>query len=243
MKNTLKNGLLVLAIAATLVSCSKNNNPKATSKLSYQFKVTTAIAPLSATVHTGSMSNMSLVSTPANITWQSGYATVSSISLDGQNENEGNKDEQDNFVEPSPFKVDLFSSNTLVGNIDIANGTYQNVNIKLELKQTATDSALYLKGTYTSALGTTTPVILSLDGKGEDFEILVKAKNISVTGNQNVVEFLDLHLDTLLAGITTADMDAAALTNGAIVINSTINTDIYNKILANINDFCEGEED
>ncbi len=242
MKHILKNGLLVLTVIAA-VSCSKNNSPKPTSKLSYQFKVTTAIAPLSATAHTGSMSNMSVVSTPANITWQSGYATVSSISFDGQNENEGDNNQEDNFTEPSPFKVNLFSSNTLLGNIDIANGTYQNVNIKLELKQTAADSALYLTGTYTSLLGTTTPVTLALDGKDENFEILVKAKNIAVTGNQNVIEFLNLHLDTLLAGITTADMDAATLTNGAIVINSTINADIYNKILANINDFCEGEED
>lgn len=243
MKNRLKNGLLVLTIATTLVSCSKNNNPKATSKLSYQFKVANATSSLSSTVHSGSMTNMSLVTTPANITWQSGYATVSSISLDGQNENEGDKDEQENFVEPAPFKVDLFSSNTLVGNIDIANGTYQNVNVKLEFKQTATDSALYLKGTYTSALGTATPVILSLDGKGEDFEILVKAKNIAVTGNQNVIEFLDLHLDTLMAGITSADLDAAALINGTIVINSSSNVTLYNKILANINDFCDGQED
>lgn len=242
MKNTLKNGLLVLTIIATLVSCSKNNSPKPTSKLSYQFKVTTATAPISATVHTGTMSNMSLVSTPANITWQSGYATVSSISFDGQNENEGDKNEEDNFTEPSPFKVDLFSSNTLLGNIEIANGTYQNVNVKLELKQTATDSALYLTGSYTSSLGTTTPVTLSLDGKGEDFEIHVKAKNISIAGNQNVIEFLDLHLDTLLTGITTADLDAATLTNGALVINSTSNITIYNKILANINDFCDGED-
>lgn len=242
MKNTLiKSGLLSLTAIALLSSCSKNS-PKPAPKLSYQFKVTNAIAPLSATTRTSGLTTMSVgATTSANVTWQSGYATVSSISFDGDNENEGNKNEQDGFTESSPFKVDLFTANTLLGNVDIANGTYQNINIKLDLKQTAADSALYLTGTYTPSVGTTVPVILSLNGKSDDLEIHIKAKNLTIAAGQSYIEFLDLHLDMLMTGVTSADMAAATLTNGAIVINSTTNTTIYNKVLANLDDFCDGE--
>lgn len=243
MKNIfIKSGLLSLTVIALLLSSCSKNSPKPAPKLSYQFRVANATAPLSATAHTSGLTTMSVgATTSANVTWQSGYAIVSSISFDGDNENEGNKNEQDDFTESSPFKVDLFNANTLLGNVDIANGTYQNVNIKLELKETAADSALYLKGTYTPLAGTTVPVILSLDGKNNDLEILVKAKNLTIAATQSYIEFLDLHLDILMTGVSSADMNAATLTNGAIVINSTSNTAIYSKVLANLNNFCDGE--
>lgn len=245
MKNILiKSGLLSLTVVAVLGSCSKNS-PKPAPKLTYQFKVTNAVAALSATAHASSgLATSSLgATTSTNVTWQSGYATVSSISFDGNNENEGNKNEEDDFIESSPFKVDLFNGNTLLGNVDIAYGTYQNINIKLELKRTSVDSALYLKGTYTPTAGSTVPVILSLDGKSDDLEILVKARNLTVAANQSYIEFLDLHLDILMTGVTTTDLDAATLTKGAIIINATSNTAIYNKVLANLNNFCDGEGD
>lgn len=74
-----------------------------------------------------------------------------------------------------------------------------------------------------------------------DLEILVKAKNVTIAAGQSYVEFLDLHLDILMAGVSGADMKLATLTKGTIVINSTSNTAIYKKVLATLNNFCDGE--
>jgi hypothetical protein len=43
-----------------------------------------------------------------------------------------------------------------------------------------------------------------------------------------------LHLDKIVAGITAADMNAAVKTAGVIIISSTSNMSLYNKIKLNV---------
>jgi hypothetical protein len=236
MKTVIFKISLLLLLLVIITSCTKKNAVPPSKKLSYQFKVITTAVPLSANINSSTLNTAA----GANITWQSGYANVSSISFDGQNQNDNSNNEENNFSEPQVYKVDLFSSNQLLGNIDIATGTYHNVEIKVELKQTLTDSALFLKGIYTSASGNI-PVELSLNGNnGGLLEIPVSTQDLTVGTIDSYIALINLHLDKLITGLTSTDLDSATITNGSILIDSSNNIAIYNKIQANINNFSDG---
>ncbi|HWZ16056.1 MAG TPA: hypothetical protein VNW95_12530 [Mucilaginibacter sp.] len=239
----LKIGVLLMLLAV-IISCSKKNTPAPVSnkKLSYQFKVLNANVALSSSTPG---SNTTALGT-GSINWQSGFANILSISFIGNNidnnvnPNDTTIDTNDSFVEPSIYKVDLFGSNQLLGNVDIAKGTYHDAEIKVELKSSATEPALYLKGVYASANGNV-PIELSLSEGGEQMEVIATAKNLTVSSKDSYVAFINMHLDKLMAGVTTGDLDAATLSNGSILIDQSNNTSIYDKIMANINGFSDGD--
>jgi hypothetical protein len=242
MKNLrLKSSVaLLIAIGFCMASCSKKNDAAPNSKkISYQFKVTGNSAHLTASVKHSSLTTMAMSTmSTGDITWQSGFANVSSISFEGKNQDDNQS--TDNFVEPAVYKVDLFNANQFLGNVDIAVGTYHNVDIRVELKQSGADPALYLKGTYASAKGSL-PIELSFNEGSDQFEILALAKDLSVGAKDSYVAFISFHLDKLMAGISATDLDAATLTNGSILIDSHSNADIYAKIKANISGFSDAD--
>jgi len=231
------SALLLIAIVFCMVSCTKKNDTAPNSKkISYQLKVSGTSAPLSASVKHSNLATMGI--TTGNITWQSGYANVASISFEGKNQD--NNQNTDDFKEPAVYKVDLFNTNQFLGNVDIAVGTYHNVDIRIELKQTPADPALLLKGTYASAKGSL-PIELSFNEGSDQVEIMAIAKDLSVGVKDSYIAFINFHLDKLMAGIQTADLDAATVTNGAILINSNSNAGIYSKIKANISSFSDAD--
>jgi hypothetical protein len=239
MKNILlkSSALLLMAIVLCMVACSKKNDvaPKS-KKISYQFKVAGASAPLTASVQHSNLATMAV--TTGNITWQSGYANVASISFEGKNQD--NNQNTDDFTEPIVYKVDLFNTNQFLGNVDIAVGTYHNVDIKIELKQTLSGPALFLKGTYASVKGNL-PIELSFNEGNDQMEIVAIAKDLSIGVKESYVAFINFHLDKLMAGIQSADLDAATVTNGTILINSNSNAGVYSKIKANISGFSDAD--
>jgi len=74
-----------------------------------------------------------------------------------------------------------------------------------------------------------------------DATIKAEAENITLTSTIDFVALVHLHLNKLEAGVTAADLENATLTNSVIVISSTSNTDIYNKVLANLSNCGEHE--
>jgi len=237
---------LSLMIVTSMVSCSKKNAPApGVKKLSYQFKVLTAMAPLTSTAHGLRLNTMTLGTAIGNIDWKSGFANVLAISFTGKNDNinndgNNNTNTDDIFIEPSVYNVDLFGGNQLLGNVDIAKGTYHNVEFKVELKSTSTEPAFYLKGIYASTNGSK-PIELSLNEGSDQFEVLVTAKDLTVGSKDSYVAFINMHLDKLMTGVSTADLDIATIINGTILINQDNNTSIYAKIKANINSFSDGD--
>lgn len=237
--------LLILLIAA--VSCSKKKTPTpANKKLSYQFKVLNTKVSLTSSTRAHSVNAVTLGTSAGTIDWQSGFANILSISFIGDNidnnvnQSDTTADTNDTFVEPSIYKVDLFGGNQLLGNVDIAKGTYHDAEIKIELQSSSTEPALYLKGVYASATGSV-PIELSLSEGGAQMEVIATAKNLTVGSKDSYIAFINMHLDKLMAGVSTADLDAATLSNGSILINPNNNTAIYDKIMANINGFSDGD--
>ncbi|GAC1312479.1 MAG: hypothetical protein NVSMB24_34030 [Mucilaginibacter sp.] len=225
-----------MVLILSIVSCAKKNAVAPKKKLSYQFKVTGASSALVAGTQSSTLTTMA--STGGNITWQSGYVNVESISFEGKNQE--NNQGHDDFIEPAVYKLDLFGPNQLIGKVDIAVGTYHNVDIKIELKQTPTGAALFLKGLYASAKGNI-PVELSLNEGNDDMEIKALAKDLTVGAKDSYIAYINLHLDKLIAGVKSADLDGATLTGGTMVISSTSNVAIYTKIKATLGNCSDGD--
>ena len=228
-KKIINTVILLVLTVFFMGSCSKNTSvAPQVKKLSYQFKVQTPSA------HLALSGPVSAAGPSGTITWQSGYANVASISFEGMDQQEHQN--EDVCSEPQVYKVDLFSLSQLIGNVDIAVVDYHHVDIKIELKKTPTDSALFLKGVYGSI-----PVELSLDEGNDNTEVIAIAKDLAVGVKDTYVSVINLHLDKLLTGVSASDLDSATLTNGTLYINSNSNPAIYSKILANLGNFSDGD--
>ena len=138
--------------------------------------------------------------------------------------------------------VNLFNLSPVLGSISIPDGTYNEVELKLELKQTTTAAIpLTLKGMYTNASGAKIPVEFYFN---EDFEIEVEAEDLVVNGTNDYLGLINVQLNKLLTNVSSSDLDGASKTNGTIVISITSNPDLYNKLKANLNAFgdCDFED-
>jgi len=132
-------------------------------------------------------------------------------------------------------KVDLFSINSVIGEIILQPGVYEE--ISLEIKAYKADAGaspvFYLSGTYANAAGTVIPIRIIVN---EDIAFKAEAEGGTVLNAvNNYTSLINLNLALLMYGILQSDLDIATLTNGKIVISSASNISLYNKIKANFN--------
>jgi hypothetical protein len=128
--------------------------------------------------------------------------------------------------------VDLFNLSTLVSTISIPKADYTAVKLGIVFSQTtSTAYPIQLLGTYTTASGTTVPVEFDLN---DNVEIDVSVANIIADGTKDFTTNVAMHLNMFLNSIAASDIDAAARTNGTILISKTVNVTLYNKIKANM---------
>ena len=235
MKNYLFNYAIVLfGSASILTSCSKDDST-GNGKLSYQVK------PANFTASVVLMSSGSGLTVTANsnssLTWTSGNMNVSEIDFEAENNNV-----EIEYELKSPSNVDLFNLSPVLGNITIPDGTYDEVELKLALKKSATTSIpLTLKGIYTNGTGTKTPVEFYFN---DEFEIEVEAEDLVVSGTNDYLGLINVQLNKFLTNVSSSDLDQAVKTNGTIIITSSSNINLYNKLKSNLNAFgdCDFED-
>ena len=230
MKNYLLNfGTLLLGSTVILSSCAKDDST-ADGKLSYQVKPANFTASVGA-VASGSGLIVN-VNSNSSLTWTSGNMNFSKIDFEAEN----------NTVEieyelKQLFNVDLFNLSPILGNIAIPDGTYDEVELKLHLKKSATTTIpLTLKGTYSNANGNKIPVEFYFN---EEFEIKVEADDLVVNGTNDYLGLINVQLNEFLSDVRSAELDGATKTNGIIVISSTSNVELYNKFKVNLQSFAD----
>ncbi len=138
--------------------------------------------------------------------------------------------------------VNLFNLSPILGNVTIPPGTYNEVELKLELKKSTTSTIpLTLKGMYTNGSAINIPVEFYFN---EDFEIEVEAENLVVSGTNDYLGLINMQLNKFLTNVSSSDLDGATKTNGTIIISSTSNLNLYNKLKSNLNAFgdCDFED-
>ena len=138
-----------------------------------------------------------------------------------------------------PKKVDLFNLNSVIGEISLVPGIYDEISIKIEsFKSDAGSSPVfYLSGTYSNSTNAAKRINVIVN---EDFEIMVK--NIdTLSAVYDYTTVIQMNLTLLMSDILESDLDNAVLTNGKIIISSTSNAALYDKIRKNLLE-CEDSE-
>ncbi len=218
----MRSKLLVCAALAALAisSCKKNDNinPSTTTTnasgadMSYQLTTTNRTAEMRTTAG-------------ANLQWTSGYANPSVVKFEAQ---KGGTEIE--YKSTTTAQIDLMSPVAVsFGGFTIPSGTYDKIELKIDLDKNGQNPAMELDGQYSN--GTTTfPVQLIIT----DFmELQTEQTNVTITDNTSFTAVTVLDLSTITAGISETMLLSAKLTNGTLIISSGSNRMIYNMVLDN----------
>lgn len=216
--------LIVFAIATSMFSCQKNGLAPVTSASQISFGVQATAT--SATIPSLAATNATAAVTPT-IVWTQGIANIAEFKF------EATKAGKETEIKTHGLSnVDLFALSPALVNTTIDSGTYSQIEIKMEfLKSATTAIPLTMKGTFTNDAGAIIPVEIDFN---EDLEIKAEASNVVVDNSTNLTTIMTLHLNQLLSGISAADLNSAIKSAGTIIISTTTNTSIFNKIKLNV---------
>lgn len=210
----------LLSIAVTLLiftSCKKNTSGPAA--VDFQLQAVNTTAALQRT-------------TAASIQWVSGTAITSSVKFEAKK----NASEIE-FNTTASQQVNLFSAvQNSFGNITLPDGTYSEIELKIQLNGSSATPALVLNGNFNNGtvnipvvLMVTTPLLLKTE-----------SNNVTVSGGA-FTALTALNLSSFTSGISTAMMNSATQSSGSIIISSSSNASLYNIIISNINQFHHTE--
>ena len=224
-------GVLVVSAGMMFTSCTKSSSPS-TSSLGVKIQATNkAFSVLKSTA----------LSTPGFV-WDTCFINVSKIEFEAEKrESESSMDSANvNFEWNGPKIVDLFSVSSVIGSIGLQPGLYSEVSLKIvALKSDAgTSPVFYLSGVYNDSTGVSVPVVVIIN---EDIEFNVSKEGTELNGTIDYTSLINLNLTLLLNGIGQSDLSVATLMNGKIVISSTSNVSLYNKIRGNFDSSDEAE--
>lgn len=247
MKKFTRGGIFILVLLAgglLLGSCKKGMNTG--TKIQYKAQAvnpsyTITGANIVPTTMNGS-SSAARTDGSISISWNAGYMIVSKIEFEAEKENSEKEGDTSavNFEMRGPVKVDLFSTPSFLGTITIPPATYDQIEIKVEGKKTASgDPNFYLKGIYTDSSGKKIPLELQVN---ENFEIDAEQPKF-VAQAIDYTSLIKLRLDLLAKNISATNLNSATQTNGTIIISSTSNTGIYQTIVSNFLQMGEVEFD
>jgi hypothetical protein len=233
IKKDLRTGLALLGAFVILASCTKNDTV-GSGEVKYQVKPT----GFTGTVASSSTASglIGVIGSSNTLTFTSGSVNVSEIDFEAESKTVEIEYELKKFV-----NVDLFNLSPILGSVNIPEGTYDEVEIKLVLKKSTDNTIpLTLKGTYKDVNGATTPVEFYFN---EEYEIEVEAEDVIIGSNADYIGLINIQLNKLLVNIGANDLSGATKTNGVIIISSTSNTSLYSKFKANLNTFGDCDFD
>ena len=221
----------VVLMAIALGACKKNDGTPASTapQMAFQLKAVNSSAGLASVNGLVTQSTAS-----ASVTWTSGTANITRFKLEAKKN--GTEIE---LTSRNLSNVDLFSISPSVTSITLNPGTFTEIEIKIMFTHSADPASmpLILKGTYNSGTGDI-PIEFDLN---DDATIKAEAENVTVAAGMDYTSIIQMHLDKLLKGISTADLDGAAQTGGTIVISQASNTALYDAIRLNLGTSCDNQ--
>jgi hypothetical protein len=212
-------GLLSIAVAGLIFTSCKKETTAVPAGVNFQLKAVNTVAALQRT-------------NAATIQWTAGTATPASIKF------EAKKDATEiEFTSASGQQVNLFTvAQSTFGSLTLPDGTYNEIELKIQLDGSTTLPALELNGTYNNGTANI-PVVLKVTSP-----LLIKAEknNVAIAGGA-FTAVTSLDLSSFSTGISQAMMNGATLTSGSIIISSASNANLYNIIITNIDRFHHAE--
>ncbi|MEB0263424.1 MULTISPECIES: hypothetical protein [unclassified Mucilaginibacter] len=229
----LKFSAIALMASVALVSCTKDKSTSTASSADVAFALTadnatSTVAPTSTSgLQTNGLQNDAFVAANASIKWTSAIANISRFKLEAK---KGNTEIEITTKNISNLDLLAIDPATVAAKIDT--GKYKEIEIKILLvKSAGADIPLTVKGTFTTAGGALVPIEFDYN---DNAILKAEVENVTVDATTNVTAKLSFHLNKLLTAIPSSQIDAATRTNGAIIISSTSNAIIYNRVIANV---------
>lgn len=214
--------IFVLITAVLLNACQKDSVNDG--ELTYNFKTSNLSASLGSTGSTSG--NPVAPLSNGSITWKTGTVNIQQIYFGAKKDN-------------TPFalefeklsNIDILNASTVSGSIAIPKGTYDDIKLRLRLKESATNKPLVLLGTYTEISGTKIPVEVQFN---ETYELTLNPPQLTIKGDKYDVT-VSLDLSKLVKNLTSADFGQTTRTgsDNMILVNSTKNVALFEKLKTN----------
>ncbi len=170
----------------------------------------------------------------ASLTWTAGTANISGFELEAKKGSVDTEIQADQLTD-----IDLFNSTPKLISAVITRGIYSGIDVKVILSKSATAAIpLVLKGNFKNAAGNIIPVEFDFN---DDAVIKVALTNVVVDGTKDLSTLISIHLNKLMANVTAAEIDTASRTNNIVVISSTQNSSIYQKVTSALTSACDSE--
>ncbi|MBC7743825.1 MAG: hypothetical protein H7096_01845 [Flavobacterium sp.] len=166
------------------------------------------------------------ISAASSILWSSGIANIKKFEFEAKRNGTKISIETKNLT-----NVDLFALSPSLISVTLDSGTYKEIEVKVQLAKSATAIPVTLKGTFSASNGAKIPVELYVN---EDLTIKMESENVVIDNSKDVLNMVNLHLDKILATITAKEFENAVMTDNKIIISSSSNENLYNKIKVNV---------
>lgn len=221
MKNLSLSLMMILSV--TLFSCSTESDLNGESMVGVQFNTVPSV-----TTQAISKDVQLKQAASGTLTFTDGHIAISSLEFEVEAEN----DSIDREFELDQHTVIDFATGATtpdIGYITIPAGTYEEVEIKIELSEGVEEPAVVLNGTYVSTDGVVHPIRFEFNSH-ETFE--VEREGVIVL-TENQVAMTQITFDPVLwfAQVTDeAFANATVDADGVIVVSDTQNTEIFNLV-------------
>lgn len=164
-------------------------------------------------------------STAANFAFSDGFITLNSLEYEAETDSDSlSVDFELNGTVVIDFATGVSTPD--IGSISIPAGTYEEIEIEVELLDENSQPSVVINGSYMAPDSQTHPIRFEFNS-GETFEV-EREGSIVFTENQSVIAEITFDPSLWFAGVTDDDMNNAVKnSDGVIVISETENTSIF----------------
>ncbi|MFD2515899.1 hypothetical protein ACFSRY_18655 [Pontibacter locisalis] len=206
--------LLAGALAFGLFSCDSEDTASPQAQVGLDF----------VTVKTAAQLNGRVASTNS-LSFTSGTIVLSQVQFEGESDVDSLEVE---FELEQDVTIDFATGATSpdISAVGFKPGTYEEIEVELELQDSGTKPAVVLNGTFTDAQGQAHPLRFEFNS-AETFEV-EREGTITFTEGQSSMAQVTFDPTAWFAGVSAAQLSAAAKNaEGVIVISETQNTNIF----------------
>lgn len=218
---------IVAALSVATYSCTK------------QADDSTLRVSIQAVNKTFPISGIALKSTALNpsITMVSGTMSVSKFEFEAKM-GKSSTDTEEIEIEykwKGPITVDLFNSSSVLGNITLPLGYYDEIELDVHLSKPIAVGmpVIQFAGNYTNASGAIIPIVFT-SFEDVNFKAEQEGAIITAESGSGFTSLIQIYIDKMMLGITSEMLDSATLTSGKIEISATSNVLLYNMMMFNM---------
>ncbi len=179
-------------------------------------------------VTTSSQSTTPLKNVAANeLVFTSGHILFREVVFDGDNANTSVSITHEQIASID-YATGIVSPPVI---IEVPAGEYSSVYLGIEIQDDGADPTIVTEGTYTNSQGDIIPIRFEFNS-GEVFE--AEAAKVTINEGADMVAKITFDANFWFGTVTKDELDNATMTNGIIIISSTSNPDIFDKVAARV---------